>query len=417
MGPSLSLSKASKTFRTLFHRLPKPKRSISLSLLFNLPLELLLQICAFLDTPALCSIRLTCKSLYNCAFSQFCQSHLRNLTTDLSQASLHRLDTLLQNPELSPHFRSLRINGTEDDILGSGLQWERDPTSGLIVTSQDSIRQWQGVVLRLNNCQSFRIYKHCPTDHPSPPDEFTHCDTVTVILKIIAAIESPLQELALVFKGPHLTGANLIDMARVDDALLHDPKFVTCCSTLEALTFACAIDSEKTANFISQIIKYAATRLQRLKMDVDHGVHSRTMMSNLYSAQLPLRLRELELDSGYIGSDHDLIGFLAFSKQSLVSITFTAVYLNSGEWRHVFRALADFPSLTEIYTFLLSQPDYRVHFPDVLHDSVVDPVLGTRLLYRSKKLNQQQTSVMVAYCSHVGMDIALHKMADLIRPL
>jgi hypothetical protein len=66
-------------------------------------------------------------------------------------------------------------------------------------------------------------------------------------------------------------------------------------------------------------------------------------MSYLYSTQLTLSIRELALESVYVGSSHAYNRFLASFKQSLAKISFAAIYLDSGERAYVLRALSKFP--------------------------------------------------------------------------
>jgi hypothetical protein len=90
----------------------------------------------------------------------------------------------------------------DDDILGTELKWEWH-ASGFIVTPQESIQQWQDTLLHLVNCQSFCLSKHFTPDCPSPPNILTPCDTITILLSIITAIEHQLQELSILFKPPN----------------------------------------------------------------------------------------------------------------------------------------------------------------------------------------------------------------------
>ncbi|KAK2742719.1 hypothetical protein FQN57_005174 [Myotisia sp. PD_48] len=406
---SPSLSSASRTFRAFVHKIGSPKESIP-SPFCNLPLELLLGISASLDFPALCSFRLTCKSLYNCTLPQFCETYFETVKTDLSLSSLQRLDTLSQNPRLCPYVRSLDINGTTEDILGSDLKWDRH-ASGLIVIPQESTQRWQDTLLHLVNCRSFRLYQHFTPDHPSPPNILIPSDTITILLSIITAIKRPLQELSILFRPPNRSGMNLIDMSHVDKGLLQEPKFIATCSSLEALTFRCAMDSEDTVDLVTQLIQHS-TRLQRLGIDTDYGVYSATLMSRLYSSQPALRLCELTLETAHLGSSHSFNRFLASFKQSLAKVSFTSIHLDSGEWPSVLRALSKFPSLTEISTYRLSQGEFQwVHFPAVLQDPIVDPVLGTKFSYTVKKLLQGPRVMMVTYSGR-SMDVALQKLAD-----
>ncbi|KAL2820214.1 hypothetical protein BDW59DRAFT_174558 [Aspergillus cavernicola] len=376
--------------------------------------SLTLKISASSDSPVLCSFRLTCKSLYDCTLPQFCKIYPETVKIDLSLASLRRLDTLSQNLRPCPHVRSLYINGMDEDILGSEIKWERH-ASGLIVTPQRSTQRWQDTLLRLVNCQSFRLCKHFTPDCSSPPNILTPCDIITILLSIIAAIERPLRELSILFKPPNCSGGNLINMSRVDKGLVREPKFITTCSSLEALTFRYSMDTEDTVDFVTQLIQHA-TRLQRLRIDADYGNHLTTLLSRFYSTQLTLRLRELTLETAHVGSSHAFNRFLASFKQSLAKISFAATHLDSGKWASFLQTLSKFPSLTEISTYMLGQAGFqRVHFPAVLQDPIIDPVLGTKFSYTVKKLQQGQRTLMVAYSGR-SMDIALQKLADFATP-
>ncbi|KAL2811812.1 hypothetical protein BDW59DRAFT_155465 [Aspergillus cavernicola] len=314
---------------------------------------------------------------------------------------------LSQDLRLCPHVRSLHINGTVHDILGSELKWERN-ASGLIITPQESIQRWQDILLRLVNCQSFHVYKHFTPVRPSK--NLDPCDTITILLSIITAIERPLRDLSILFVPPDCTGGHLIDMSRVDKALLREPKFIT--TSLEALTFRYSMDTEETVDFVIQFIQHA-THLQRLRIDADYGDYSTTIISRLQSTTL--RLRELTLETGHVGSSDVLITFLASSKQSLAKVSFACIQLDSGEWASVLQALSKFPSLMEISTHLLGQGRSRIHFPAVMQDPIVDPVLGTKFSYTARKLRQGPRTLMVAYSGH-GMDIALQKLAEFATP-
>jgi hypothetical protein len=165
-------------------------------------------------------------------------------------------------------------------------------------------------LLRLVNCQSFRLYKHFTPDRPSPANILTACDMITILLSIIAAIQHPLRELDILFKLPNRGVGNLIDMSRVDKGLLLKPRFITACSTLEALTFRYKIDTEDTAGFATTLVQHA-TRLQRLTVDADYGDHSTTLMSHLYSTKPTPALRELTLETAHIGPSHAFTNLLA----------------------------------------------------------------------------------------------------------
>ncbi|KAE8133499.1 hypothetical protein BDV38DRAFT_286823 [Aspergillus pseudotamarii] len=140
------------------------------------------------------------------------------------------------------------------------------------------------------------------------------------------------------------------------------------------------MDTEDTVDFVTQLIQHTM-RLQQLRIDANYGDHSTTLMSRLFPTPPTLSLRELTLETA----------------QSLANVSFAAIHLDSGEWASVLRALSKFPSLTEISTYMLGQAGSpRIHFPVVLQDPIVDPVLGTKFSYTVKKLRQGQKTPTVA---------------------
>jgi hypothetical protein len=208
-----------------------------------------------------------------------------------------------------------------------------------------------------------------------------------------------------------------MDMSRVDKGL-QEPKFITTCSSLESLTFRYTVDTKETADFAITLIQHAP-RLQQLTIDADYGDHSTTLMSHLYSTKPHLGLRELSLEAAHIGPSRAFTNFLASFNQTLTKVSFTAIHLDSGEWASVLATLLQFPSLTEMSTYALGQAGgmhrQRVHFPAVLRDPIVDPVLGTRFSYTVKRFGQGPRTLMVAYSGR-SMDIALRKLAEFATP-
>lgn len=381
----------------------------------SLPPELLLLISACLDCSALCSFRLTCKTIYDCSFPRFCK-YLENITTDLSLASLQKLDTLSRNQRLCPFIQTLNIDGTEQDIIGSGLTWEHHQ-SGLLVIPQESIQRWQDVLLRLVNCQKFRLYKWDTPVDPDPFDRTTPNDAITILLSIVIAIERPIRELSILFKRPNIISVDQLDLSRVHSSLLQDPKLITtCCSSLETLTFRFKVEEEDEADFVVHLIHHAKPRLKRLTIDFSFGECSAPLMFDLsLMIRPPLRLQELDLICGCVDSDQDLIRFLFSSKQTLVKIHFSFFKIDFGGWPAIFRTLSEFSSLTEISVSQLSGYTTRgrygtLYFRELLWDPIVDPVLGTKFSYMVES-RTGRTTVKVAYSGR-SMNIALQKLAE-----
>ncbi|OJI79954.1 hypothetical protein ASPTUDRAFT_48689 [Aspergillus tubingensis CBS 134.48] len=392
-----------------------PSRSVSFPIC-TLPAELLLLIGACLDCSALCSFRLTCKTVCDCTFPLF-RKYLENLKTDLSLTSFQKLDSLSRNQELCSLVQTLSIDGTEEDIIGSGLTWEHH-RSGLLVIPQESIQRWQEVLLRLVNCRSFRLHKWNTPDGPDPFDKTTPNDTITILLSIFIAIERPIRELHILFKRPNIISLDQLDLSRVHSGLLHDPKFITtCCSTLEALTFKFKVEEEEEANFVVHFIHHAKSCLKRLTINFSYGESAAPLMFQIsLMIRPPLRLQELHLVCGNVDSDQDLIRFLFSSKRTLVKIHLGSFTIRSGAWAAIFRTLSEFSSLTEIsVSYLMGHKMQReygiIRFPALLRDPIVDPVLGTKFSYTVRGRPENPIVVGVQYSGR-SMDIALQKLAE-----
>ncbi|KAL4811000.1 hypothetical protein BDV18DRAFT_128379 [Aspergillus unguis] len=416
MSLSRSFKRASRTLRALVQKKSNPSQDrdlepIQSSALCNLPAELLLAISAFLDCSGICSFRLTCKLLHDASFPEFC-TYIESVKTDLSLASLTAFHWL-GSSRLCPYVRKLHMTDSSDnDILGSGLKWERDTSAGgLLIRPQESIQRWQDAILRLENCQSFAIFQHF---RPCPPENNANTslipsDTITILVSIFASLGRPLRELSVLFKPPECTGGNQMDMTRVDKSLLQEATPIF--SSLETLKLKYAMETEDEVNFAIRLIEQARN-LQRLSVNTDYGTHSETFMSRLYLVQPTVELRELSLTSVHVGSGHAFSEFLASSTQSLVRLVLSGIHLDSGEWAPILLALSRFPALAYFSTYHLTEPESQtLHFPPLLDDSTVDPVLGTKFSYWAKKRRAGRRTIIVSY-SGPSMDIALRKLAD-----
>ncbi|KAL4953447.1 hypothetical protein BDW69DRAFT_200180 [Aspergillus filifer] len=386
----------------------------------KLPPELLLEINECLDASALCSLRLSCKFHCACTLHHFGKTYLNTIQSDLSLLSLQRMEYLTRNPRLCPYVHSLDIIGGNRDTLGIGLSWKR-PASGLrLFLAQKPFQRLQNIILRLENCRSFRLHKHSWGSWTGPLSPF---HGITIILSIVAGLERPLRELSILFKP--LTslcytgiGQAMMTISRVDKALLQDPKLIAACSTLEKFTFRQAVNTPDSVDFVMQIIQHA-TRLQRLSIDADCANFSDILMSRLYSDQTvrALKLRELRLKDIRAGSSEALNDFIASFKHSLTSISLAGIHLSSGTWPSLLRALAEFlPTRTQFSTlyaggwicFLLMRQDPLI--PSHVH-IVIDPARGIKVPFSVSLLCGSWGISRLTY-SGPRADIALNALAD-----
>lgn len=126
--------------------------------LHALPEELVELVALFLEDIDLCSLRLTCKVLNYKTSTVFWRASLRSIQTDLSLASLKKLEMLSRNPQLSGHVEELTFKGFDENriILGEVFEWNRHPSGHLVnLHKEHAVKLLQPIICQLVNCKSF----------------------------------------------------------------------------------------------------------------------------------------------------------------------------------------------------------------------------------------------------------------------
>lgn len=89
------------------------------------PVEVAQHIAGFIDKPALCSLRLTCRDFSFITVDVFGCTCLETVTTDLSKTSLLRLARLAQHPGFRGFVKHLSYTSS-DGLFGEGFRWKHD---------------------------------------------------------------------------------------------------------------------------------------------------------------------------------------------------------------------------------------------------------------------------------------------------
>ena len=158
-----------------------------------LPIELIEDIARGLRRSGLCSLRLTCKALYRKSTHAFGQ-RLTKVRTTLSSTSLQKLESLSRHEQFGRCAKTLVIEEDSDRYFGHGFSWSRHP-SGCLQFPHPAIHMLQEILLRLENCRSFRISSGY--EWPEGKDCLGNTDALAIILHVIAEGSLPVRSVIL----------------------------------------------------------------------------------------------------------------------------------------------------------------------------------------------------------------------------
>ncbi|OJJ52835.1 hypothetical protein ASPSYDRAFT_561089 [Aspergillus sydowii CBS 593.65] len=247
--------------------------------LLDLPPELLDDIASFLPKESLLDFRQTCKHVHKHTAIAFARCCFHTIQTDLSFASLRRLEQVAKNGRYAQHVQSLLVKGRRHNHFGQGLKWERDD-QGYLLHRQPAVDRVRGILRAFPKCASFQFEKLLE-DGDRVPEPLALGDVVSMILAIVVDLKRPV-------KGFEIHPLSSTDLSHPN----------TRGTDLDARTMAMVETSEFT-NLSSPLQSFA------LGHQAGAGVHIATEFG-LHLMQGAPKLRHLSLDGDYVarGSGH-----------------------------------------------------------------------------------------------------------------
>lgn len=232
----------------------------------TLPQELVEKI-TFLSEPAdIRALRQTCRTLHWRTDSLFWRTSLQTVYTDLSRASLQRLEMIAQHPQ--QHY--VRCLTLKEHQLGEGFQWTRHG-DGHLLPEQPATKQLCNIIHQLDNCKSFEIYAVSESDDPDLSDDVRGTDDVRdtdaapVILDAIAASCFLVTSFTANFRiGDQL---NHPDPRRLGKAPVDRAGFIAAWSHLKELTLSLDLECYSNEEWALDLILHAPN-LEKLNLEV-----------------------------------------------------------------------------------------------------------------------------------------------------
>lgn len=349
----------------------------------------------------------------------FWRASLQNIQTDLSHASLKKLEMLSNNPQLCCYIHHLTLKGFDENsyILGEGLEWNRHPSGHLInLQEQPAVKLLQPILCRLVNCKSFECSSISTPDHPDLADIARATDAVQVFLDIVAEASLPVASFTVNFRAHHNTGRNYLDPRRLHLAYFKKAGFVARWAHVEELTLNFTLDFEIILNWASDLI-LSAPNLKKLDVNLETDDNTFFLIQRLASTDSLVwpQLQELRLRHTRSSIAH-LTALLHKFQQTLRILCIGVLRTDASvdDLKLFFQTLSrGFPSLEEIdfWPWWSGTGIYDpqiVHYPGVPENFMMDETEKARVKVVSRTWKRARRNRFVGYSGpqvHLVLDM------------
>ena len=418
--------------------------------LITMPTEIVELVMAKLQDPRDYLVVRQVNRLFNdCSLRYFGQFWLHTVDTDLSLASIHRLQWLAQKTKLGKYVKEINFcrDRNSNAELGRGYEqrWKRDtdrgcliepfPANGLLTLTE---------ILRtgLPNCRQYHVYTNMLDSNPEPwehwddgSDHIFPSDVVNFLFHgLLQNARVPVRGFHLELYGrPNSLSAGLISptLAILDNA----PDLWTSWQSLSILELEFLLGPpDSITDFCIALLRHA-TSLKELVLDVGPD-HSSGFVNRLIQSEATCsNLKELSLRDIMVSKD-DLLPLLERSRISLRRLYIRSIILvertgmaRPGFWTRILHSLHEqqynlthfwFENITDrMMGVNVGRHQWSPHF-DRLDLSMLPQCLDLGLQSRvhvSWLLNTQQRPAVILGVQYQGPDCgqALKKICEASR--
>ena len=390
--------------------------------LLDLPSELLDGIASFQSKETLLDFRQTSKHIHrhtNVAFARCC---FHTIQTDLSFASLRRLEQVAKNERYAQHVQSLLVKGRRHNHFGQGLKWGRDD-QGHLLHRQPAVDRVRGILRSFPKCASFQFEKLLE-DGDRVPEPLALGDVVNMILAIVVDLKRPLKGFEIhPLSSPDLSHPNTrgTDLDARTMAMVETSEFINLSSALQsfALGHQAGAGIHVATKFGIHLMQ-GAPKLRHLSLDGDHVARGMDIITRMMTAKLDFQLEDLSLAMATGLDGESFRTFLTLHCRNLKSLQLRYLDMEYEGWvptiKHL--ATAGFTKLRSVELDRLSdswkKDTLLVEFTGVKQDPIVDGWGETAKKIRYEQFRHVLGGARRVFCvSYDGprMDVALQKIA------
>ncbi|KAF4628059.1 hypothetical protein G7Y89_g10090 [Cudoniella acicularis] len=353
----------------------------------SLPVEIIDLIADDLETTDFHSLRLVCQELKAKTLHRFLRKARRHAFTDLSHASLSKLEQLCESETIRQHIRELKIKHTDGkETFGEDLLWTPKPH---VVGPPEGMPMLANLLVnKMVNCRSFSLnHSACLPSNAEEQHTLGGMDCLQVLLSTLAEqnLGPKLICLHQHCSNPHLNQFAYTILNTLPQSI---PNYSGIWSQLEELHVGDTFTRQSCTNWLLEIFKNSP-KLRKLILvflvqDTDNLLEH--LSTDIWS--LPA-LRHLEILKACVAGP-TLLGFISRFGETLKTLKLVRPILHAGmRWKELVLALSShLPHLQHIklrkLIFPLSNEDGHptrwVRFP-ILRDVRIRrdpnvPILG-----------------------------------------
>lgn len=304
--------------------------------------ELLTLIADQLESQDLLPAQLTCRRLHHVSLPIAVSRHFEIVTTDLSRASIERLQRILANEVYRHAVRQIHLTAEK---YGEGWRWLRDDAGFLQQDAEDAVTV-RNVLSGFPACWSISMERDGTSDHvPSygvSEAYLTTSDVMALIFSSLSTSQQPMRRVSVNLQGKISKHA----LVAVTPGSYASDEFWALWSKLKVLSLRVPLQYQGRDSQVAADLASKAANLERLWLgDVTGSSAGAPLVDYMIKASHFPSLTHLRLGSVFSTSASALATFLGRVEGSLINLHLDRIFV-VGDWKDILAALQNgFPKL------------------------------------------------------------------------
>ena len=387
---------------------PSPRTSCTLS---TLPTEIVEAVAFSLECNDLLLLRLVCRQLWQKTLHPFGKL-FETLRTDLSSASLQRLESVSKITPIRQNVQTLLLAKGNNCQFGQDFRWYQGPSSHVEPPFPNFDRLQNMLLHSFSNCRSFRIINKDASEDETL--QFLRTDAIAMLLHMIARLDLNIKSFVVDVNHGDL------DTTRLQMWRARLPSFLSTWKHLRELSLNFGLKSDTIDWALELIVN--ATNLQSLSLSL-YFDKPKALFTRLCASNACRGLTSLTLASMTVASSQHLTELFCRSKNTLHTLSIWHINIHDGEaWPAVLEQCRI--QLIHLQRFSLNILADRInqdhtstmyHFPSLSEDLII-PESGGRKFTLTRKNRKGGRSVFGVDYSGARVDNALKMLIDAAEP-
>lgn len=311
-------------------------------MLLDLSNELLTLIVDLLEAQELLFVQLACRHLYLVSLPIAASRYFQVITTDLSRASIERLQRLLENKTYRQAVREIRLTAEK---YGEGWCWVRND-AGILQWDAEDATIVRTTLSQFPVCTSLAMERDGMSDlvpsYGVSDTYLTTADVMTLVFSWLSISQQPIRNVSLNLDGKVPKHALIL----VNSQSYASDGFWASWSKLKVLSLRVPLDYEGRDAQVAADLASKATNLEHLELqDTTRSSAGRPLLEYMIRRNHFPALTHLKLRGLYAISTPVLATLLKHVENSLSNLRFDYITID-GDWKEILLGLQKgFPKL------------------------------------------------------------------------